>query len=298
MGVHEQPARAGSSSLWRFALPRGMRGGARDERPGVGRRASAFWRIREELPARWTWLLGAVSITAPLLIWLLLIATGTSRLILPTPLDVLGAARELLTDGVLQADAWVSVQRVGIGFGLAVLISVPLGLAMGTFKSIEALFGPAISFVRYMPATAFVTLLVFWLGIGEEPKLALIFIGTVFFNTLMTANVVWQVPSEAIRVAFTLGAGNLTVLRKVIFPYAIPGIIDAIRVNLAAAWNLIIVAEIVAAQEGLGVRIVRAGKFLQVDQIFAVLIVIGLLGLAMDLALRVLRNRLAPWSQE
>jgi NitT/TauT family transport system permease protein len=120
----------------------------------------------------------------------------------------------------------------------------------------------------------------------------------VFFNTLMIANVVWQVPTDLIRVAFTLGATNVGVLTKVIFPYTLPGIIDAARVNLAAAWNLIVVAELVAADAGLGFRIVRAQKFLQIDQIFVVLIVIGLLGLTSDLLLRTARNRLAPWSQE
>lgn len=149
-----------------------------------------------------------------------------------------------------------------------------------------------------MPATGFVSLLVIWVGLGEEPKFLLIFMGTVFFNTLMIANLVWAIPNELIRVSYTLGAGNITVFRKVIFPHSLPGIIDAARVNLAAAWNLIIVAELVAADEGLGYRIVRAQKFLHTDQIFAVLVVIGIIGIASDIGLRMLRNRIAPWSQE
>src|SRR5690606_22994354 len=124
----------------------------------------------------------------------------------------------------------------------------------------------------------------------------LIFIGTVFFNTLMTANVVWQVPTELVRVASTLGAGTFTVFRKVIFPHSVPGMIDAVRVNLAAAWQLIVIAELFAANDGLGFRIVQSQKFLRTDQIFAVLIVIGLIGLTSDFALRALRNRVAAWS--
>src|SRR5262249_43018884 len=160
---------------------------------------------------------------------------------------------------------------------------------------IRALFEPMIALVRYAPATAFVPLLLIWLGLGEPPKIALVVLGTVFFNTLMTANVVWQVPTELIKVAQTLGAGSGTVFRKVIFPHAVPGIIDAARVNLAAAWNLIVVTELIAADKGLGFRIVRAQKFLHIDQIFVAIAVIGLLGLACDVALRMLRNRLAPW---
>jgi NitT/TauT family transport system permease protein len=169
---------------------------------------------------------------------------------------------------------------------------------MGTFKSVNALFEPLIGFIRYMPATAFISLLLIWLGLGEPPKVALIFLGVLFFNTLMTANIVWQVPSELVRVAYTLGAGNLTVFRKVVLPYAVPGIIDSARVNLAAAWNLIIVAELFATEEGLGVRIARSQRFLDTDRIFAILIVIGLIGLITDIGLRMLRNRVAPWSQE
>ncbi len=268
--------------------------------PGVGNRPSRFWRIREVLPTRLRLVLVVTSLVAPLVLWVLLDLTHAvdPPTFLPGPLKVLRAAREMVESGILQQDVRASLQRISLGFGLAVLISVPLGLAIGTFKSIEALFEPVISLIRYMPATAFVPLLLIWFGLGEQPKIALIVIGVVFFNTLMTANVVWQVPTEMIKVAFTLGANNATVFTRVIFPHSVPGIIDAMRVNLAAAWNLIVVAELVAADEGLGFRIVRAQKFLQIDQIFVVLVVIGLLGLSTDVALRTLRNRLAPWSQE
>ncbi len=266
---------------------------------GVGHRVSKFWRIREEAPSRNRMILAAFSLTVPFLVWLALTSTSVvDPIFLPHPLKVLEAAGTLLGSGVLAADAGASIARIAIGFGLAAAVSVPLGLAMGTFKSVESLFEPVIGLIRYMPATAFVPLLLIYLGLGEEPKIALIFIGTVFFNTLMTANVVWQVPTELIKVAYTLGATNLSVITKVIFPHTLPGIIDAMRVNLAAAWNLIVVSELVAANEGLGFRIVRAQKFLQIDQIFVVLITIGLLGLLTDLALRTMRNRLAPWSQE
>ncbi|MSQ14615.1 MAG: ABC transporter permease [Dehalococcoidia bacterium] len=235
----------------------------------------------------------------PLLLWSLLSFTGAvNPIFLPNPLKVLAAGQEMIVSGIIFDDIIASCGRVFGGFGIAVLISVPLGLAMGTFRSIRALFEPAIGLIRYAPATAFVPLLLIWLGLGEPPKIALVVIGTVFFNTLMTANVVWQVPSELIRAAQTLGASSWTIFHKVIFPHAVPGIFDSMRVNLAAAWNLIVVSELIAADQGLGFRIVRAQKFLHIDQIFFALAVIGLLGIASDLLLRTLRNRLAPWSQE
>ena len=216
--------------------------------------------------------------------WILLVANhAVNPIFPPNPLDVLDSLRDLFTEGLLLSDARASLQRVAIGFGISLLISVPLGLAMGTFKSMEALFVP---------------LLIIWFGFAETPKIALILIGTMFFNTLMIDNVVWQVPTDLIRVALTLGASNVAVFTRVIFPHSVPGAIDAARVNLAAAWNLIVVAELFAADEGLGYRIVRSQNFLQIDTIFAVLIVIGILGLTSGLLLRTARNRLAPWSQE
>jgi NitT/TauT family transport system permease protein len=240
-----------------------------------------------------------ISAVVPLLVWTALSAThAVTPIFLPSPDKVVSAGYTMITSGELASDTWASSQRVGIGFGIALLVSIPLGLAMGTFRSMRALLEPMIGLIRYAPATAFVTLLVIWLGIGEAPKIALVAIGTVFFNTLMTANVVWQIPTELLKVSQTLGAGSGSVFRKVIFPYAIPGMIDVARVNLAAAWNLIVVAEVIAADQGLGYRIVRAQKFSHTDQIFVVIIAIGLLGLTCDLLLRMARNRVAPWSQE
>jgi len=259
---------------------------------------STFWRIRGDIPKWLYYLLAAISVTMPFAIWVALRATNqVNEIFLPTPSAVWSAAKDYVSGGDVFSDSRASLQRVMIGYGIAILISVPLGLGMGTFKSVQGLFEPVIGLVRYLPATAFVPLLIVWTGVGDKEKIALIALGTVFFNTLMTANVVWQVPSELIKVSQTLGASTFSVFRKVIFPHAIPGMIDSIRVNLAAAWNLIVVAELVAAQDGLGYRITRAQKFLHIDQIFVVLIVIGIIGLSMDIALRTLRNRLAPWSQ-
>jgi NitT/TauT family transport system permease protein len=270
----------------------------RARRKQRGRR-SVFWRVRDDIPRRLEIILGVVSIALPLAGWAALEASGrVNPIFLPSPAEVATAGWEMLTSGVLLTDTAASLQRVAIGFAISLMIAIPLGLAIGSFRSVQALFEPVIGLIRYAPATAFVPLLLIWLGIGEAPKIALVVLGTVFFNTLMTANVVWQVPSELIRVSMTLGAGSASVFRKVIFPYAVPGIIDTARVNLAAAWNLIVVTELIAADEGLGRRIINAQKFLHIDQIFVAIVVIGLIGLASDILLRSLRNRIAPWSQE
>jgi len=198
--------------------------------------------------------------------------------------------------GVLFADLWATFQRVLFGFGLAVLVSVPLGILMGSFQIGRAAFEPVIGLLRYLPASAFIPLLVIWLGLGEPSKIAILFLGTAFFNALMTADVARNVPRSLIDVSYTLGARRGEVLGKVIVPHSLPGIIDAIRVNAAAAWNFVVVAELINSTAGLGYRIVRAQRFLQTDQIFAVLIVIGVVGLMIDLGLRLLRSRIGRWA--
>ncbi len=264
----------------------------------AGRSPIRVLRLRVEIPERLRLPIAVVSIGVPFLVWTLLSATGAvSPLYLPSPAAVVRALGRLASGGELWTDARATLTRVGIGFALVVAISVPLGLAMGTWPAVRALFEPMIALVRYMPAPAFIPLLLIWLGLGEAPKITLLVIGTVFFNTLMSADVARRVPAELINASYTLGAGRWQVIRKVIVPYSIPGLLDAMRVNIAATWNLVVVAELIAASEGLGYRIVRAQRFRQTDTIFAVLIVIGLIGVAMDLAFRMVRNRVAPWAR-
>lgn len=260
---------------------------------GVG-----FWALRRPLMPRRRNVLMGVSVILPLAAWVVLSGTGlVSALFLPSPLAVSRALRTLASSGQLGHDLLATLTRVGIGFGIVVLVSVPLGLAIGTFSGCRALFEPMIGLLRYMPAPAFIPLLIIWLGLGESSKIALLVIGTVFFNTLMSADAAALVPEELIDASYTLGASRWAVVRKVIFPHALPGFLDAMRVNMAATWNLVVVAELVAAQEGLGYRIARAQRFLQTDQIFAVLIVIGIIGLTIDLAFRAARNAVAPWAR-
>ena len=122
-------------------------------------------------------------------------------------------------------------------------------------------------------------------------------LGVVFFNILMVADVVRQVPRRLLDVSMTLGAGPGVLVRKVILPHSLPGIIDAARVNAAAAWNFVVIAELFASEEGLGYRITRSQRFLQSDRIFAVLIIIGLIGILLDVSLRLLRDRVGRWTR-
>jgi NitT/TauT family transport system permease protein len=259
-------------------------------------RPPRVWALRQPLPRVWRIALITCSVLVPAAAWVAISASGTvSAQFLPSPAAVWDAGLEMARSGTLATDTWASVQRILIGFGLSVAVSVPLGVLMGGFTAGQALFEPVVGLLRYLPASAFIPLLTIWLGIGEPSKVMLLFIGTVFFNTLMIADAVRQVPPSLVDVSYTLGARRGEVLRKVVVPHALPGMIDAVRVNAAAAWNFVVVAELINSEEGLGYRIARSQRFLASDRIFAVLVVIAVIGLAIDVLLRLLRDRVGRW---
>lgn len=258
---------------------------------------SVFWRIGEDIPEQLRWKLMVLSIAIPVILWWTISISGLVKpLFLPSPGQVLQAIQRLWVSGDLAKDIAASLFRVLSGFSLAAIVSIPLGTLMGTFASLRALLEPIIGIVRYMPAPAFIPLLILYFGLGEAPKILLIFIGTLFFNTLMVMDAVKFVPKELIETSYTLGGERKQVFWQVIFPYITPSIIDAARVNMAASWNLVIVAELVAATEGLGRRISVAQRFLRTDEIFAGLIVIGLIGLTIDLLFRLALRLSCRWA--
>jgi NitT/TauT family transport system permease protein len=261
-----------------------------------GLRPTVFWRIVEDIPPGLKWLLIALSFGVPLIFWWALSSSGVvNDKFLPSPIEVIAAFGTLWEKGYLLQDTIASCFRVGCGFFLAAVLSVPIGIGMGTFPSIRALLEPLIGFVRYMPAPAFIPLLIIYLGLEEPPKIALIFIGTVFFNVLMIMDAVKFVPKELIETTYTLGGKQSQVLLQVITPYVTPKIIDAFRVNMAASWNLVVIAELVAANEGLGKRVELAQRFFRTDEIFAILLILGLIGFCLDLFFRWLLNISCKW---
>jgi len=259
------------------------------------RRRPAIAALRVPISRRAGAVLAVASIAVPMVAWWIAAVAISDPQTLPTPVAAIRAGVELARSGALLTDTWASVRRVLLGFGLAIALSVPLGLLMGSFRAGWSLFEPVIGLLRYLPAASFMPLLIAWLGLEEAPKVMLIFLATFFFNTLMTADVVRGVPMNLIDVSYTLGARTGEVVRKVIIPHSLPGMIDAIRVNAAAAWGFVVVAELIASDSGLGYRINRAARFRHTDDMFAALIVIGLIGFAIDIMLRVTRDRVGRW---
>jgi NitT/TauT family transport system permease protein len=259
-----------------------------------GRRQHPLAQIRSPLSFKWRVGLGTAGVLSLFVIWVL--AAGTTNLV-PSPAETWSAFIRLWRDGVFIDDLRSSSQRIAIGYGISVALGIVFGIAMGTFASAEAFFEPQFGFLRYIPASALTPVMLLWLGIGESPKITMIVIGTVFFNILMVADVARLVPRELLNASYTLGASRWTVLRRVVFRHSLPGIVDVARVNLAAAWLVLVVSEVLAANSGLAYRIVRAQRFRGFDTMFAVLIVFGLIGLISDLFLRWLRNAVAPWAK-
>lgn len=260
---------------------------------------SVFWRLAEDIPKPLYTALTITSIALPLLLWWLVTTFGNiDPKFLPSPGKVLEAFGRLWSTRELLKDTVASLWRVGVGFLWASLLSIPVGVLMGSFPSIRALLEPLFGLMRYMPAPAFIPLLILYLGIGEEPKITLIFIGVFFFNSLMVMDTVKFVPKDLIEATYILGGNRWQTLTQVIFPHVLPGIIDACRINLAAAWQLVIVSELIASTEGLGRRISVAGRFLRTDEIFVGLIVIGVIGLCFDLLFQYLLRVTCKWASQ
>lgn len=263
-----------------------------------GTRQSAVGRLRGEIPTRVRVAMSVAGVVSLVGVWTLsstVWASGAFQV--PTMAATWSALVEMWRSGELWTDFTASLERVGIGYAVSIVVGVVLGVLVGSFRSAEAFFEPQLGFLRYIPATALTPLLLIWMGIDEAPKIALIVLGTVFYNVLMVADVTRAVPRELISAAYTLGAKRLTVLRRVILPHSWPGIVDVARINLAAAWLMLVVAELLAAQDGLAFRIIRAQRFRRIDRMFALLLVFGLLGIASDVALRWFRNRSARWAR-
>lgn len=260
---------------------------------------SVFWSIRQGFPRSLALFLIGIALIVPLVVWALVSYAGwVPPLFLPTPTEVIQAGIQMFTQENLILDVLVSCSRVAGGFLLAAIIGIPIGIAMGTFYSMENLFAPIVGTVRYMPVTAFVPLIIIWVGLGEPAKLLIIMLGVVLYNAIMVADAVKFIPSEMINVAYTLGADRREVLWRVIVPATFPSILDTLRVNISGAWNFLVIAELVAAQNGLGFKIIQSQRFLQTDKVLFCIALIGLIGLLLDYGLKWLSRLLTPWADQ
>lgn len=255
--------------------------------------------LREDIPHRY-YLAASASLLLLLLVgWCVLTYGGfVDRIFLPTPTAIAQAAVEEIHDGTLWADVKASVYRITVGWLISTLFAVPIGILMGNFKLFEGFFEPPIDLVRYMPAVAFVPLTILWTGVGDTQKFVILFIGTFFQEVLMIADNVKSVPKDLIHVSYTFGLSKWETLARVIAPYSAPGMMDTLRITLGWAWTYLVVAELVAANVGLGYTIMRSQRYLQTEKIILGILVIGLLGLITDYTFKFLYHRFFPWATD
>jgi NitT/TauT family transport system permease protein len=242
-------------------------------------------------------LIAASSFALWLIVWWAVTALSlVDPLFLPGPGAVLRRFWSWLRDGELLQDAGISTLRVTAGFFASAVVALPLGLFIGAYKPVRAFFEPLLEFARYLPAVAFVPVVLLWTGIGEASKITVIWIGTFFQMVIMLSEDVARVPLPQIEAARTLGASGREVVLLVLLRSAMPAMFDTLRITLGWAWTYLVVAELVAANSGLGYAILKAQRFLQTDRIFVGIIVIGLIGLGTDQLLRRVHRRWFPWA--
>ena len=220
----------------------------------------------------------------------------SGRRFLPSVEEVLARLIYLYTEKGFLTDVVQSCIRIFGSFFVASLIAVPLGILMGCFGKFKALVNPTVSGWRYLPAASFIPLLLVWFGPSETAKMALLFLGVVFFLVAMVLDNTEAVQREYIEAALTMGASRTRVVLEVVVPVAFPAIIDSMRTMIAVGWTYLVIAEIVGAEDGIGAVMMRAGRFLHVDTIMAGIFMIGILGVMTDLMFRGLQRLLFPWN--
>lgn len=216
---------------------------------------------------------------------------------LPSPRAVLAEAARLVSTGELWLAIGVSSQRVFLGFGLAAMVAIPLGILMAVWWPAKAVLDPFVSLLRPLPSITWIPLTMLWLGIGESQKVAIVFMGSWLYILLATYEATKQVDPLLVRAARNLGAGDLAVMREVILPGALPGIISGLKITLAIAWSCVLSAEMVAAQTGLGAIIWQAKDWGNLALVLVGMICISLTVLVADRLANVLERMLLPWQR-
>lgn len=242
-----------------------------------------------------------ITIGVLFLIWLIITSAGlVESLIVPSPKSVAGAFLEILEKGYKRKSLLYhlgsSLYRLLAAFALATIVAVPLGLLAGFNEKARAVFEPIVDFIKPLPPLAYYTLLVLWLGIGNESKIALLFVAC--FAPIFIASIagVTRLPKRFLNCAYSLGASNRKAFRKVIFPAALPSILVGMRTALGVGYTTLISSEMVAATSGIGWMVLDASRIMRSDVIFVGIFLMGFTGILMDVGLRKLEKKLVPWN--
>lgn len=219
-------------------------------------------------------------------------------LFLPSPLGVLAAGAEMVTTGELAVHIATSLRRIVLGFGLGALGGVSVGLAVGVFSLAEAIGNPLIAATFPIPKIALLPLLILWLGIGEASKVAVIMLGVFFPMAINTYTGVRHADPLLLRAAVSFGAGRWSVIRKVMLPSALPMIFAGLKLGAGTSLLLLVAAEMIAAQSGIGFLILNAQNLMETTRLMVGIVLLSLLGLASNWLLVRLERVALPWKVE
>jgi NitT/TauT family transport system permease protein len=244
-------------------------------------------------------LIGVGSVLLFLIVWQ---AVASARLIpplfLPGPLDIVDAFVALFAQGEIWNDIWVSGQEVVVGYGLAALIALPLGLLMGWYRRLNYAFDPFVSFFYSTPRVALLPLLILWLGIGIWSKIAVVFLGAFFPIVINTIAGVRNLDAGLIRTSRSFGATDAQIFRTLALPGSVPFILAGLRLGVGHALIGVVVGELVAAQAGVGLMMARAGATFQTAKVFAGLIIVAGTGIVLTGVLQRIERRFQAWKPQ
>ncbi|WP_196594033.1 ABC transporter permease [Pectinatus sottacetonis] len=242
-------------------------------------------------------IIAAVAFGIILGIWSAFTLTGAvDAFFLPPPTAVVKTAADLFMRGDFLNDIGITVFRVMTGFLIAAVVALPLGVMIGTYAPIAAFLEYVVSFIRYLPASAFIPLFILWIGIDEPEKIAVIILGSLPQLILMIATNVRNVPRSMIEVSYTLGTSKADVLWKIILPKALPDIMDTFRTVLGWAWTYVIVAELVGASSGIGFMIIQSQRMMNTANIFVGILSIGFIGMFIDVLFKICHKKFFFWN--
>ncbi|ALO68522.1 ABC transporter permease [Arthrobacter alpinus] len=239
--------------------------------------------------------INVASVAAGVVGWAAVSAAGLVGL--PGPVEVLVRGGELLADGTLAEDTGASLARVLSGFLLGSLLAIPIGFLMGWYQVGRAIIEPWVQFFRTIPPLALLPLVMVTMGIGETPKIFVIFLAAFLSCVISTYQGVVSVDKTLINAARVLGANSLVIFRRVVVPASSPFILVGMRIGLGAGWATVVAAELLAAPNGLGMRMQQAQQFYDMPTILVNVLVIGVLGLLMDRLLLMIEAHLTRWQE-
>ncbi len=244
-------------------------------------------------------LLSLASIVAFLVLWQVVATYLVSPFFLSSPTTIALALVELAHDGTLQSDAYSSLTRILAGWIIGSAVAVPIGLAVGASGIVKAAIDPFIHFFRFIPSIALITLFIVWFGVGEESKVGLIIYATGFIVMVNTSTGVVAIPEDKLNAARCLGASEWQVFLHVVVPATVPYIFTGMRLAMASSYLVIVGAEIIAANSGLGYLVWVSRLYFHIDWMFAGVIAIGAFGFITDRLWRLLgRTLLKRYTRE